>query len=41
VENHRVFEEYTVIIKNLKELNEKEIAKEFEDARALRMRATH
>ncbi|HLQ24460.1 MAG TPA: hypothetical protein VK138_01120 [Acidiferrobacterales bacterium] len=40
-ENHRAFEEYQIIINKLKELNENEIAKEFENARTLRMKAKH
>jgi hypothetical protein len=40
-ENHSTFADYQVIIKKLQELNEKEIAREFENARTLRMRAKH
>ena len=40
-ENHRVFKDYQAIIDNLKNLNEQEIVKEFERARALRMKAKH
>jgi len=40
-ENHRVFEDYQVIIDKLKNLQEQQIAKEFENARALRMKAKH
>jgi hypothetical protein len=41
VENHRVFKDYQTIIDNLKKLNEQELAKKFERARALRMKAKH
>ena len=40
-ENHRVFEDYQVIIDKLTNLQEQEIAKEFENARTLRMKARH
>lgn len=40
-ENHRVFKQYQIIINNLKELKENNLAQEFEAARTLRKKVKH